>query len=199
MMNKRLLRGCSLLLLSMVVLNGCERPAPRIANGLPLPAQTFEHIERLPVNVGNVQILMEDALRDARVGGFSISLTDRAMLYLSKKFETSGAFGADGQLVARVEVADVQHMQRPSDHRLLQTINLDRINRYFMELAIRLEHVGRDGRVLHGQVLRVSKVLNLSEHSSIAAREQAQFDAVEEMFDLLDPQVTQVVKDNMKL
>ena len=182
-----------------ITLVACERPALRVGNGMSPPVQTFEHVECLPVNVGNVQILQMDEAKDRRVGDFSISLHDRAMLYLSRKFETRGDFGHGGQLFIAVEAADVQHMQKQSQHTILQRIGLDRVDKYVLRLSLRLEHRDDYGRVLYGKVLDVTKNLNVSEHLSPAEREQAHFEAVEDMFVLLDPQVNQVVKSEMNL
>jgi len=180
-------------------LGACERPTPRLANGLPLPAQTYAHVERLPLRVGNVQILREDHVSGRRVGDFSVSLHDQAMLYLSQKFETRGAFGSSDELVVKIEDVRVQHMQKPSSHSIFERIGVDRVNQYDLGLSIRLEHRDNFGRVLHGKVLSAQKMLNVSEHLSMAARERAQFDAIEDMFAILDPQVNQVIGREMNL
>ena len=197
-MNKQISK-LLIFLFAVFALTACERPIPRVANGLPLPSQTFEHVKRLPVKVGNVQILREDHASGGRAGDFSISLHDQAMLYLSQKFETRGAFHDSGQLVVKVEDVSVKHSQKPSNHSVLQKINIDRVHRYDLSLSIRLERRDDFGQVLYGKVLSANKVLNISEHLSISARERAQFDAIEDMFMLLDPQVNRVIRNEMDL
>lgn len=197
-LNKFILKSSAFVCVALV-LGACERPVPRVSNGLPLPAQTYDHVKRLPLRVGNVQILRDERSEGRRVGDFSVSLHDQAMLYLSKKFETRGVFGDTGQLVVKVEDVHVEHRQSPSNHSVLQRIGIDRVNHYDLGVSIRLEHRDDAGRVLYGKVLSAEKKLSISEHLSMAAREQAQFDAVEDMFVLLDPQVNRVIRNQMNL
>lgn len=183
---------------SVLLVSACERVTPIVSNGLPLPVQTFEHVQRLSVNVSNVQIIRGSDEMQGRMGDFSISLHDRAMQYLSQKFQTTGDLSGS-QLVASVEDVQVQHMQRQSNRDFFKSLGVDMVDQYRLRLSLRLEHRTIEGRVLYGKVLSVEKTLNISEHTSLAAREQDQFEAVEDMFAILDPQVSRVIQNEMNL
>lgn len=175
----------------------CERPVNRVAHGLSMPAQTFEHVERLPLDVSYVEIIRGDGLALGRSGDFSISLHERAMLYLSQKLYARG-FGV-GHLVAVIDEANVSHVQKASSHSVLSRIGVDRVDEYVLTLVVRFEHSDAVGQVLSGEVLRVEKRFSVSEHDSLAGREQKKFKAVEDIFKVLDPRVGRVIKGKMHL
>lgn len=178
-------------------MSGCEKPANKLAHGLPLPEQTYEHVGRLSLDVREVQIFQGDVGAEAG-GDFAVSLADRALLYLSKKFKASDG-GHEGRLVVIIEDASVDQVHRGSRYSFLDRVGLDGVDQYSLKLTVRLEHHGDDGRVLYGRRLQARKMLEVSEHESLAQREQEQFNAVEELFAILDPEMLRVIRAEMNL
>lgn len=170
----------------------------RLANGLPLPVQTFEHIQRLPVNVSDVRVFSGDKA-DESPEAFAISVHDRAVLYLSKKFDVVDAYVSPNTLQITIENASVTRSEQESSYSLLNMVGVDGLHLYDVSLVLRLEHLNRAGQVIHGESVRASKRFGVSEHDGLAAREQKQFKAIEDLFVVLDPQMSQVVKSKMHL
>ncbi len=78
-------------------------------------------------------------------------------------------------------------------------VGVDNMHLYDVNLVLRLEHISRDGYVAYAETVRASKRFGVSEHDGLAAREQKQFRAVEDLFEVLDPQMSQVIKSKMRL
>lgn len=192
-------KSIPVLCLSLALLAGCERPMPRVYNGLPLPVQTFAHVQKLPVHVSSVLIERGDGDQSVRSGDFVIPLHDRAIQYLSQKFEARDDWKQGDRLVAYVENSSVYQDEQPSKSEVLNKIGVGQFHHYVLTLSLRFEHVGEQGNVIYGKVLNAEKSFSVTEHSSMADREQAQFDAVEEIFKMIDPQVNQIIRNEMNL
>jgi len=190
---KHLMCACAVLAL----LGACDRPVNRVKHGLPMPIQTFEHVERLDVAVNNVRIEGNIANVGRRSGDFAVPFYDQAMSYLSHKFDAQG-YG-EQYLSVMVERADVRHVQKQSKHMVFSKICVDRVDEYLIDLHVRIEHRDVAGLVLAGEMVKVQKRFSVSEHDSPAAREQKQYLAVEEVFKLLDPQMNRIIRETMKL
>ena len=188
-----------LLPLCVFSLVACDRPAARLQHGLPMPTQTFEHVERLPVAVSEVAIVVADSVKKTYVGDYTVALDERAKLYFSKKLEAQPVYVDQGRLVVSIERADVKYAEKESTHSVFKKIGVDHVNEYAMNLSVRLEHQDAFGRAIYGRQLNVNKVYNVSEHDSPVMREQKRFDAIETMFEILDPEVTRVIRGEMTL
>lgn len=165
--------------------------------GAPLPSQTFDHIERLQVGVSDVRIFQER--QDFELpDDFIVSLRDRAVLYLSKKFEATGNTNGE-TLQILIEDARVTKNDKESAYSLFRTVGVDTSYIYSLELVLRIEHRDAYGRVLRGEVVRATKRFGVSEHDGPAVREQKQFKAVEDLFVILDPEMNRVTRSGMKL
>ena len=184
------------MLISVGAVSACDRPMSRLANGLPLPMQTFDHIARLPVNVGDVRVFSSDQIGEMPKG-FVVSVHDRAVLYLSQKFDVLDASSHSLRIV--IEDASVEKSEQKSSYSLFSMVGVDGLHLYDVRLSLRLEHRDDYGRVVHAESVMASKRFSISEHDGPAAREQKQFSAIEELFAVLDPQMERVVKLKMRL
>ena len=189
-----------LLSLGVLTLAGCERPAAKLQHGLPMPVQTFAHIEPLAVAVDDVDIVVGDGVTKTYIGDYSVALDERAVLYFSKKLEAMSTYTGQRRLSVIIDATDVEHVQKDSQHKVFEKIGVDHVDQYTMRLAVRLEHQDLlTGDVIYGRKLNVSKTYSVSEHDSPVTREQKRFDAIEAMFDILDPEVNRVVRNEMNL
>ena len=180
-----------------MALSACERPLSQPSHGAPLPTQTFEHIERLSVGVSDVRIFQERQNFELP-DDFIVSLRDRAVLYLSKKFEATG--NAKGEtLQILIEDARVTKSDKESSYSFLRSVGVDSSYIYSLELVLRIEHRDAYGRVLRGEVVRATKRFGISEHDGPAVREQKQFKAVEDLFVILDPEMNRVIRSSLAL
>jgi len=182
--------------LCLLALTACERPLGKVRHGMPMPVQTFAHIQRLPIAVQSVDVVVEDDRGDDYSADFPVSLDDKVKAYFGNKLDV---IGGNGRLVVRVEDSYVEHELIEASSRIWQKVGVGNVNRYAMNLVVRLEHVDASGRVIYGRVLKAQKVVNISEHDSLVERDQQRFDAIEDMFNILDPEVTRIVRDEMNL
>lgn len=196
-LNKFCYKNWIFLFATLLLVSACERVTPIVSHGLPLPVQTFENIESLLLNIKDVHILTKHETHEENID-FPVSLHDSAERYLEKKLQATGTH-QDGALFVILEDTHIQHTKVKSKHPVFQWLSVDNIDQYKLHLSLRLEHRYAHHNVLFGKRLSVEKTLNLSEHLSLAEREQEQFKAIEEVFILLDPQITHVIKDEMRL
>jgi hypothetical protein len=68
-----------------------------------------------------------------------------------------------------------------------------------VKLVMRLEHISPSGTVLYGNTIKAQRTMNITEHASVAEREQHELEGMEKLFADLDAQVVQVVTTGMHL
>lgn len=182
--------------LALLVLSGCHVISHRDINGMRPAAQSFAHVEALPVHVAAVEI--ESGVDEIIVSNdFVFSLYDHGYSYFGNKLSASGV-GQD-VLVVRFEEANVIGEHVNAQGGVTQALDVGGVDRYRLSLKVALEHRAGDGRVLYGETLAVQQLVGVSEHSSLVQREEAQLKAIEGLFSTLDPEVERVVRDGMRL
>ncbi|MGB4106253.1 MAG: hypothetical protein WBK55_00475 [Alphaproteobacteria bacterium] len=161
--------------------------------GLPQPDITFDHLQRLPVDVANIET-------DVRAGnvadGFVVSPSAAAERYLSSRFN---AVGGSGTLRAVMEEITVRHVYNASKGKVTGYLNVAGHDVYDVKLVLRLEHVSPSGTVLYGNTMKAQRTMNITEHASVAEREKHQLEGMEKLFAELDQQVVRVVLTDMRL
>ena len=178
---------CSVTLLSA----GCAME--RNPEGQPLPAITFAHLQKIPINVGMLQTMSEaQGISEA----FIVSPQQAMHEYIQSRFV---AMGVTGKLQAIIERADVKHSYEAATSKVGSYLEVGGLDVYDMSIKIRLEHVGADNQVKQSAVLNAERLVKVSEHASIADRERRQFQAAEAMFHDIDEQVRKIVLDDMRL
>jgi hypothetical protein len=161
--------------------------------GLPQPEMTFQHIQPMPVNVANVETHVEDG---NEAEGFAISPTAASQRYLSTRFR---AAGSEGTLRATMQEITVRHVYNASKGGVTGFLNVAGHDVYDVKLVLRLEHVSPSGTVLYGNTMKAQRTMNITEHASMAEREQHQLEGMEKLFADLDRQVVKVVASDMRL
>ncbi|MFK7839985.1 MAG: hypothetical protein AB8B83_06600 [Bdellovibrionales bacterium] len=172
-------------------LSACERPVGKARHGLPMPQQTFTHFDTISVNVGS--ILIDDTGIIGR-GGVSDELLSHARSYLGHKIQRANG---KGQLVVRVENASSSYVLTPSKYEMLENFALGQVQQETLKLQLRIEHLDDYGNVLHGRVLSAQKVINISEHASVSERDQKRFNAIDDIFKTIDPEMNRIIASEM--
>jgi hypothetical protein len=161
--------------------------------GLPSPDLTFQHIQPMPVNVGHVDTQVIDG---NEAEGFVISPTTASKRYLSSRFR---AAGSQGTLKAVMQEITVRHVYNPSKGGVKDFLDIAGHDVYDVKLVMRLEHISDSGTVLYGNTIKAQRTMNITEHASVAEREQHQLEGLEKMFADLDRQVVKIVTSDMRL
>ncbi len=169
----------------------CALAACSSGAGLPQPDITFQHIQPMPVNVRTVET---DVHPGNEVDGFVISPTTASERYLSTRFN---AVGGQGTLRAVMEDITVRHVYSPSKGKVSGYLNVAGHDVYDVKAVLRLEHISDSGTVLYGNTLKAQRTMNITEHASIAEREQHQLEGLEKLFADLDRQVVRIVLGDM--
>ncbi len=161
--------------------------------GMPQPDITFQHIQSMPVNVATVDTRVE---RGDEAEGFVISPTKASERYLSSRFQ---AAGNQGTLRAVMQEVTVRHVYNPSKGKVSGYLNVAGHDVYDVKLVLRLEHISERGTVLYGNTIKAQRTMNITEHASVAEREQHQLEGMEKLFADLDRQVVHVVASDMRI
>ncbi|MGB4057570.1 MAG: hypothetical protein WBK77_05760 [Alphaproteobacteria bacterium] len=172
---------------ALSVLAACTGPA------MPPPDVTFQHIQPMPISVANVETHVEPG---TEVDGFVISPTTASERYLSTRFR---AAGTQGLLRANMEEITVRHVYSPSKGNVSGYLGVAGHDVYDVKAVLRLEHVSDRGTVLYGNTIKAQRTMNITEHASVAEREQHQIESLEKLFADLDQQVLRIVLADMHL
>ena len=195
------------LVASLAVLGGCET-AMHTA-GKPLPVMTFDHLQPISIRAGMLKTHDED---DGYISeSFVVSPHQALREYLHARFQPNGF---DGTLQATIEDASLRHSYESSPSNVNKYLKVGGVDVYDMTVLLKLEHLGKtgkgvvnkgavnknmDGKLEYGTILTVRRIVNVSEHASIAERERAQYEAMEGLFKDLDREVLRIVLGDMGL
>jgi hypothetical protein len=179
-----------LLSLSLFPLACASTPHPE---GKPLPALTFSYMQGIPVNVRHIEVVAPPAREPS---GFVLSPGKTFQDYLNARFSAQGQRDI---LRAVVTEADVMSSRKSSGGRVRKFLEIDGHDVYQVNMTVRLEHVTDSGQVLYSRELKAARTMNITEHASVAAREQHQFRGMEQMLREMDARITAIVLNEMKL
>ena len=145
------------------------------------------------MNVATVDTHVE---RGNEAEGFVISPTEASRRYLSSRFQ---AAGGQGTLRAVMQESTVRHVYNASKGKVAGYLNVAGHDVYDVKLVLRLEHISERGTVLYGNTIKAQRTMNITEHASVAEREQHQLEGMEKLFADLDRQVVHIVASDMRL
>jgi hypothetical protein len=173
---------------SVAVLAACST-----GEGLPVADMTFQHLQATPVMVRTVEMDVRNA---TSADGFAINPEAAAERYLENRFR---ADGTEGTLRAVMEEITVRHVYNPSKGGMKDFLDIAGHDVYAVNAVMRLEHLSERGTVLYGNTIRAQRTMNITEHASIAEREQHQLEGMEKLFADLDQQVVKTVLSDMRI
>jgi hypothetical protein len=178
------------LLASVAVIAACVS-AP------PVPPQTakglFAHMQPVPVNVSSVNV----KVFENKTGGDFIS--DPAAVaedYVKTRFKPQGLYNA---IDVTVEEATVRRATKEGDSKVEKFFGVGGAEIYNIVLRVRFDYVESGGRVIYGKVFTARRQMTVSEHASVAEREQFEIDGLKKMFNELDASVQRTVMQEMNL
>ncbi len=161
--------------------------------GKPVAAATFDHIRPKPVNVRSIALEVKPQTQSAP---FFQPVSAAAESYFRTRFS---ARGAKDSLKVTVEQADVTQGYENSTQKVTNFMGVGGFDVYNLIVQVRLEHMDEQGYIRHGRVVTARRHIKISEHASLAEREQRQLEGMEALFGELDKQVENVVLEDMKL
>ncbi len=173
-----------------------SNPHPK---GKPLPLLTFEHIKPLGLSVDSVEIenLYKTSAHPADISQEYIMVPGTAVeRYLKARFQP---IGGQGKLKAVIEEASVFYFDSPSQNSLGRWLNVAGTEEYSLTLKLHLMHRDDPTYREQGKVITATRRVRISEHVSLADREQRQLEGLEAMLDDLDAAVTRTVLDDFSL
>ncbi len=186
-------------LLLCFVVTACTNPPNRPRNGMPMPMQTFAHIQPILLNVSRVEVV-DDFVSTPQPADFKVSLVQKTKQYFAHKLKAARyAAPSAGALVVKIEDARVERDYKASESFVPQKLGLGGADVYKLKLVVLVEHHDEWGGVLAGKRFAVERGLSISEHSSLAEREQHQLDSIEAIFNTLDPDLSRALIEEMKL
>ena len=174
----------------LLTLAACASPD---SAGMPLAQMTFAEIQALPINVASINV---QGGGGHKPDDFAIDPDTAAHRYLAQRFK---AVGGAGSLRATIEASSVTKTHQAADKSIASYLNVAGTDDYEVTLAIRFEHLDAGGNLVYGKLLTAHRSLHVGEHVSIAKREQAEQDSMEELFHDLDPEIRLLVLQEMHL
>lgn len=189
MKSKRSIAYC---VLGFALLAGCTTSLPQ---GKYMPAQTFENLQPLSINVKSKTVNAAPERNEAGAT-FPFDLSEMAQIYLNRKINP---VGAQNTLSAHVDEAVISDVYQKSDSKAIGWLGMGGFDVYEIRLKIRLEHRADNGDMLYGNVVNAQRQIKISQHKSMAEREQDQFEALEKLFLELDQRIDMILMEKMRL
>jgi hypothetical protein len=158
-----------------------------------IPQLTFANLRALPINVRAVN---SHALPGTTKGDFVLDPLNETRVYLKSRFMPQGAATT---LQVTIEQASVIQAKQESSNKYARFFEVGGADVYDLRIRMRFEHVDEEGRLLYGQVLDGRRQMHISEHASVAEREQHQAEGLESLFRDMDREVQDLVINKMRL
>ena len=182
-----------------VVLTGCFFSSNRVWSGLPMPQQTFAHVEPIRLNVARIEVT-DVSNNPPLPQDFTVSPVDAAIQYFSKKMKASEHAGPQhGIVLVQIEEASVVKEHKDASGFFASKLGVGGLDAYHMRLRVSIEYRDQNNDLLHGKVINADRKFSISEHSSLAKREDAQLKSIEAVFDKIDDEVTRTLLEEMRL
>ena len=184
------LRKIFLIVIALATLTACASAQPGEAL---TPAMTFKNLEPLNLAVRDRAI---NAVHPINAEGFSYALDDLMSVYLQRKLHPVGTQGA---ISANIDQVEVHRTQEEAESGVANFLNVGGFEVYTVKIKLRLEHLDNAYEPVYGKVLNINRRIKISEHASIAEREQTQFESLEKLFVDLDQRINKILLEEMKL
>ncbi len=163
----------------------------------PVPPQSanqmFANLQQVPINVSAVNV----HIVENKTGGDFIS--DPAAVtenYVRSRFRPQGMTNS---LEVTVEEATVTRATKQGDSKVEKWLNVGGADIYNILLRVRFDYFESNGRLVYGRVFTARRQMTVSEHASVAEREQFEVEGLKKMFNELDAGVQRTVTQDMNL
>lgn len=182
---------------AIATMPGCSStPHPE---GKPLPGLVFDHMESRPVNVGIVEVVNNYATHRhaADIGSRFVAAPDETLKkYLEARYR---AQGGPGKLVLDIDEASVFVFHQDAEFAPGRWIGVAGFDEYSMTVKLNVRAENVPGFYEQNRTFTARRRVKISEHASIAEREQDQFKALEVMIHEIDAAVYKTLRDEFRL
>lgn len=180
-------------------LAACTSPTNRPKSGAPTPVQTFAHIDPVRLNISRIEVT-HVANDPPQPADFKRSLVDKTLEYFERKIVASPYAKPDqGVLSIKIQEASVEKEHELAKGTVPKSLGVGGADVYRLKLTLLVELQDSQGYVTHGKSLVAHRRVSLSEHSSLAEREELQLESIEALFNVIDPKLTHILLGDMQL
>lgn len=179
----------------LLLLGACtSMPSPE---GEPVADLTFSHLSPVPLRVSNIirNGLTQDQL-DRMPQSFAVPIDNLINAYIKRRLRAAG--GPEG-LKITVEDLHVHYEQKDSESAVADFLGVAKIDSYTITVAMNLMLEDDASGAVRGRKFTARRVINISEHKSVAEREQHQLEGVEALFVDIDRAVLDILQHQFGL
>lgn len=179
MKNSIKILACSSILASALLLSACASGDKKV-----MTEMSFEHIKPYPLYIASYEIFTTPATDGIRLPeGFVANPVDITRKYFTNRFEETGT---QGKLSVVLDQALVTHKMEQSQSKIGAFMGVDRYDIYEISMVVKLILFGVKGYEKQENVIRVNRLVSISEHVSLAERERLQMQALDALLDDID-------------
>jgi hypothetical protein len=147
----------------------------------------------IPINVSTINT----HIREMKVGGaFVADPVEVMQKYLKARYEPRGM---QDSLEVTIEEASVTKTEKAADSKVARYFNVGGQDVYNITLRVRFDYVETGGRLIYGRVYTAKRQMGISQHASIAEREQREVEGLEKMLTELDVRIRTMILNDMRL
>jgi len=185
----------ALVLSSLMLLGACaSMPSPE---GKPMADLTFSHLSPVSLQVNDIvrNEITQDQL-DRVPQSFTVPIDDLTNAYIKRRLQ---AVGGPETLSVTVEDLSVRYEQKDSDSRVAGFLGVAKIDSYNITITMNMLLEDPVSGSMRGRKFTARRVINISEHKSVAEREQQQLEGVEALFVDIDRAVLDILQHQFGL
>ena len=185
----------AMILSSVLVLGACaSMPNPE---GKPMADITFGHLSPVSLEVSDIvrNGITQDQL-DRVPQSFTVPIDDLTNAYIKRRLK---AVGGSERLTLTVEDLSVRYEQKRSDSTVADFLGVAKTDSYAITLTMNLMLQNESNGAMRGRKFTARRVINISEHKSVAEREQHQLEGVEALFMDVDSAVLDILQHQFGL
>lgn len=180
---------------ALILLSGC---VPAV--GKPPAEITFDHIKPFSIYVAAFDV-QEGYLGmgDNQNMGGTTFLTPPGQVVVDYFKSRYAAAGTNGKLVVNVESSSVTHKLVESENTMGAFLGVDHKDVYHLEVVSRLTAYDVGGFMQKEMKITAKRDLSISEHITLAERERAQAQALDQLLDDLDRAVQHALRNEFNI
>lgn len=186
MKNSIKILACSSILASALLLSACASGDKKV-----MTEMSFDHIKPYPLYIASYEVFTTPATDNVKIPeGFVANPVDIARKYFTNRFEETGT---QGKLSVVLDQAIIGHKMEQSKSSIGAFMGVDRYDVYEISMVIKLILFGVKGYEKQENIIRVNRMVSISEHVSMAERERLQMQALDALLDDVDVGVRNIL------
>ncbi len=182
----------TLAILTVLVLTACATAAPK-----PLPSLDLSRVEPQNLPIGSVEVEPPPAYMNTAIpAGFIVKPAQLAHDYFKARYK---AQGVEGRFKVAVVKSLVTHRVEASDNPVGNFLNVAKSDVYEIQMIVRLEALDYGPYARQSQEITATQRLSISEHVSLAERENLQVEAMQDLLKRLEAQAQLSLRDTFRM